>query len=202
MLAQGYYNEATGDYAPGWAVLIGVLFFPALVAAAVIYWRLKDATKNEETIGKLQKRIIDLEHSDSSKSGILDSQQQESQSKHIDFHELRRNVSKSKDAKLWREAAEQGDAEAQYHLGNAYEYGFGVSTDHKEADKWFRKAAEQGNIDAETSLGLNYMYGIWVKENQDEGLKWFKKAAEQGDKDAKEEVEQYEKRKLEEQYGK
>jgi hypothetical protein len=104
-----------------------------------------------------------------------------------------------REALYWHQAAEQGDAEAQFHLGIAYDCGYGIPIDHKEAEKWFCKAAEQGNIDAQTSLGANYMYGIGVRENQDEGLKWFKKAAEQGDADAKEEVELYEKRRLKKQ---
>jgi hypothetical protein len=62
ILAQGYYQENTGDYAPGWAVLIGVLFFPALVVCATIYWKLKAARENQKaTVEKLERRIVDLE---------------------------------------------------------------------------------------------------------------------------------------------
>lgn len=40
-----------------------------------------------------------------------------------------------------RSAAERGDAEAQYELGNAYYYGKGVPQDYKEAQVWYGKAA-------------------------------------------------------------
>ena len=49
---------------------------------------------------------------------------------------------KKESVKLYRQAAEQGVAEAQYKLGYCYAEGEGVEQDKKEAVKWFRKAAE------------------------------------------------------------
>ena len=46
--------------------------------------------------------------------------------------------------KWYREAAEQGHADAQYNLGYMYEKGLGVKKDKAEAEKWFRKARGQG----------------------------------------------------------
>ena len=46
--------------------------------------------------------------------------------------------------KEWRQAAEQGDAEAQNNMGFIYGTGNGVPKDYVEAVKWYRKAAEQG----------------------------------------------------------
>jgi len=57
-----------------------------------------------------------------------------------------------KAAELWGKAAEQGNAEAQYHLGECYEYGKGVEESMEEAVKWFRKAAEPGHAGAEYNL--------------------------------------------------
>ena len=54
--------------------------------------------------------------------------------------------------KLYREAAEQGDANAQYNLGMCYEYGQGVEQSYSEAAKLFRKAAEQGLDEAKQAL--------------------------------------------------
>jgi hypothetical protein len=51
-------------------------------------------------------------------------------------------------------AAEQGNADAQFILGYAYESGEGVPQDDKEAFKWHRKAAEQGNAQAQSNLDL------------------------------------------------
>lgn len=55
-------------------------------------------------------------------------------------------------ARWWRKAAEQGDVEAQSHLGMMYANGRGVPKDEVEAVRWFRKAAKQGDEDARKSL--------------------------------------------------
>lgn len=44
-----------------------------------------------------------------------------------------------------KKAAEQGDPECQYELGNAYVCGKGVEPDLEESVKWYRLAAEQGH---------------------------------------------------------
>ena len=44
---------------------------------------------------------------------------------------------------LWKLAAEQGNATAQYNLGVAYDNGRGVAKSHQEAAKWYRLAADQ-----------------------------------------------------------
>ena len=54
--------------------------------------------------------------------------------------------------KLFRQAAEQGDAWAQANLGVMYETGKGVSRDYDEAVKWYTLAAEQGNAKAKERL--------------------------------------------------
>ena len=55
-------------------------------------------------------------------------------------------------AEKWRigleEIAKQGDADAQYELGNCYYNGYGVEKDESVADKWFRKAADQSHAEA------------------------------------------------------
>ena len=48
----------------------------------------------------------------------------------------------------YRKSAEQGDAEAQYNLGNCYRYGEGVEQNYEKAVEWYRKAAEQDYADA------------------------------------------------------
>lgn len=55
-----------------------------------------------------------------------------------------------------RKAAEQGDPEAQYMLGNIYAEGLGITQDNKQAVEWFRKAAEQRHKDAQYKLGTMY----------------------------------------------
>lgn len=51
-----------------------------------------------------------------------------------------------------RQAAEQGDAEAQYSLWYRYATGVAVSQDNAEASRWLRLAAEQGHAQAQQFL--------------------------------------------------
>jgi TPR repeat protein len=50
----------------------------------------------------------------------------------------------AQDVTAIRNAAEQGNATAQFDLGMMYENGRGVPRDDAQAVVWFRKAAEQG----------------------------------------------------------
>ena len=60
--------------------------------------------------------------------------------------------SPEKAAEWYRRAAEQGDADAQFNLGDCYECGTGVELSTKLAAKWYRFAAEQGHKDAKAAL--------------------------------------------------
>ncbi|MGE5789250.1 MAG: tetratricopeptide repeat protein, partial [Syntrophaceae bacterium] len=86
--------------------------------------------------------------------------------------------------RLYRQAAEQGDAAAQALVGGMYLVGEGVPRDYAEAAKWYRKAAEQGNADAQYNLGGLYANGQGVPRDCAEAAKWYRKAAEQGNADA------------------
>ncbi|MGV1098658.1 eIF2A-related protein [Thiovibrio sp. JS02] len=55
-------------------------------------------------------------------------------------------------AKLYRQAAEKGNAEAQYRLGLMYSLGDGVAQSREEARKLWALAAEQGNAAAKAEL--------------------------------------------------
>jgi len=87
--------------------------------------------------------------------------------------------------KEWRQTAEQGDAEAQNHMGFIYGTGNGVPKDYAEAVKWFRKAAEQGHAQAQFNLGVMYDKGEGVPEDYVESYMWLNLAAAQGDEKAK-----------------
>ena len=79
-----------------------------------------------------------------------------------------------------RKAAEQGDAKAQFLLGDMYVSGKGVTKDEVEAVRWLRKAAEQGDAEAQANLGLMYDIGEGVAQDNAEAARWYRKAAEQG----------------------
>lgn len=81
----------------------------------------------------------------------------------------------------WRKAAEQGNADAQFSLGQSYSKGEGVVKDEVEAAKWFRKAAEQGDASAQLRIGACYADGTGVVKDDVEAVKWYRKSAEQGD---------------------
>jgi TPR repeat protein len=52
-----------------------------------------------------------------------------------------------------REAAEQGNPDAQFELGKRYELGDGVPRDFSAAYSWLQKAAQGGSRLAEQCLG-------------------------------------------------
>lgn len=56
------------------------------------------------------------------------------------------------DIQYFEQKAQQGDADAQFNLGNVYASAHGVPLDHDEAQKWWQKAADQGHIDAQHNL--------------------------------------------------
>ena len=76
--------------------------------------------------------------------------------------------------------AEEGDSNAQYALGKAYQNGNGISLNDESAAKWYRKAAEQGNGAAQNDLGIMYRLGQGVSRDKEEAVRWYRKAAKQG----------------------
>ncbi len=84
-------------------------------------------------------------------------------------------------ARLFRLAAEQGNAEAQLALGYAYYSGQGVPKDYKEAVHWYRLAAEQGGVRAQLLLGSIYYLGLGVPKDYKQAAHWYRLAAEQGE---------------------
>lgn len=65
----------------------------------------------------------------------------------------------------WAMEAEEGDANAQYNLGQCYSNGSGVTKNYKQAAYWWRKAAEQGDAQAQHNLGVCYEHGYGVKKD-------------------------------------
>lgn len=76
--------------------------------------------------------------------------------------------------------ANNGDAEAQYHLGKTYYLGLNDNQDYEKAISWFMKSAEQGNVDAVYSLGLCYYNGQGVEQNYDIAIEFFRLAGYNG----------------------
>ena len=77
--------------------------------------------------------------------------------------------------------ARTGNANAQFHLGNMYDFGWGVPQDYAAAARWYRKAAEQGDAGAQFNLGNRYDNGQGVPQDYAQAARWYQKAAEQGE---------------------
>lgn len=84
---------------------------------------------------------------------------------------------------LYKTAAAQGDADAEYRLGTLYLRGSGVAQNYGQAWGWFQKAAAQNNAHAEYELGMMYGNGLGVSRDLALSMAWFQKAAAQGDAD-------------------
>jgi len=83
-----------------------------------------------------------------------------------------------KAAQAVRNAAERGDAEAQYKMGRAYDKGeLGVYQDYSQAADWYFKAAAQGHAMACWQLGYAYEEGYGVYKNLPKAVKWYRKDA-------------------------
>ena len=69
-----------------------------------------------------------------------------------------------KEAVKWfHKAAEQGNAYAQFRLGNCYGLAFGVRYSEDESYKWYRKAADQGLAEGQCAVALRLRCGSpWI----------------------------------------
>ena len=83
-----------------------------------------------------------------------------------------------------RAHADAGNSEAQFALGEMYEWdqenedGELVPADYAAAVAWHHKAAEQGHAVAQFRLGA--LYGKGVQVHNEAAVAWYRKAAEQG----------------------
>ena len=76
--------------------------------------------------------------------------------------------------KFFRKAAEQGDPEAQFCLGDMYNNGYGVVKDERKAIELFRKSAEQRFAPSQINLGIMYSQGCGVDQDLVEAFMWLK----------------------------
>ncbi|MEJ7138329.1 tetratricopeptide repeat protein [Amphibiibacter pelophylacis] len=81
---------------------------------------------------------------------------------------------------LLRLCAQQGNADCQRDLGNAFRLGQGVPVDARQALEWFSKAAAQGHAAAQNNLGLMLKNGQGGPRDVAQAAQWFEKSARQG----------------------
>ncbi len=77
----------------------------------------------------------------------------------------------------WQAPAAQGDADAQFNLGQAYKLGRGVKQDLAKAEELFGKAAAQGHMQASDNFGLL----LFQRGERAKALPFISAAADRGD---------------------
>jgi TPR repeat protein len=87
-------------------------------------------------------------------------------------------------ARLYRQAAEQGVAGAQFRLGMFYYIAEGVENDKTKAARLFRQAAEQGCAFASLWLGWCYEHGQGTGQDASAAAEQYRLAVEGGCADA------------------
>ncbi len=84
----------------------------------------------------------------------------------------------------WTLAAEQGDLESLFNLGQAHRLGLGVAKDEAKAFELLLQAAQGGVAAAQSRIGLAYATGEGAALDPVEACKWFELATQRGDKAA------------------
>ena len=77
--------------------------------------------------------------------------------------------------------AEKGIAEAQFRLGQHYEFGTEIEQNYRLAFFWYQKAADQDLAQAQYNLGLLYEHGRGVLQDYHKAAELYQKAVKQGD---------------------
>ncbi len=83
-------------------------------------------------------------------------------------------------ARLFRMAAEAGDADGMTNLATLYLRGLGVERNAAQALDWFAKAAALGDPVHQMQLGRLYLDGAGGEPDVENGLRWIRRAAGQG----------------------
>ncbi|MDG9927800.1 MULTISPECIES: tetratricopeptide repeat protein [Pseudomonas] len=89
-----------------------------------------------------------------------------------------------------QEVARQGDAQAQYELGELYYEGQRVPRDLPQAMHWFEQSSLQGNAQAQLRLGTMFFRGEGVQANNVQAYIVLKMAAVNGSDEAMDSADQ------------
>ena len=83
-------------------------------------------------------------------------------------------------ARLYRIAAEMGNAISQFGLGVCLQQGQGVPYNPVEAFTWLKRAADAGVAAAQCKVGYALRNGLGVLEDKGAGVVYYRRAAHQG----------------------
>ena len=73
---------------------------------------------------------------------------------------------------IMRPLADDGEAAAQFYMGEMYRFGRGVKKDEVRSAVWYKKAANNGSSDAQYALGMMYANGIGLDPDYVEAYRW------------------------------
>ena len=76
--------------------------------------------------------------------------------------------------------ADEGDADAQYVLGTAYQYGLGLEHSDEKSFEWYGRAIGQGHLPALHDMAGFYLFGIGVRESPEKAFEMLKRASDEG----------------------
>ena len=93
------------------------------------------------------------------------------QEKNREFFERFQNGAYTENLPLIRKLAEEGDATAQYYMGEAYFNGWGVKIDNQVALIWIQKSAQQENKQALEIYSAN-LSPVQLEKAQQEAQCW------------------------------
>ncbi len=86
----------------------------------------------------------------------------------------------AKNLQATQQAANNGEARAQYDLAIRYLKGNGVEKDSASAIKWLKKSAGQNFVSAQHKLGILYREGRKVDTDMDQAIEYLMMAADHG----------------------
>ena len=97
---------------------------------------------------------------------------------------------------LFRRAATQGNADAEYNLGVCLRRGLGVAVDNNAAEHFYRSAAQRNHVSAQLALGDLIAQSATSDVQWLEAARWYRLAAESGNAPAKERLVQMQARQM------
>lgn len=91
---------------------------------------------------------------------------------------------------LWNQAAEMGNADAQYQVARLYQQGRGVQQNLAKAFQYIQQSANNRQAQAQYELAQHYLQGELVNKNETLALYWMQSAADNNHIKAKDYLEQ------------
>ncbi len=85
---------------------------------------------------------------------------------------------------LVKEAADNGNAKAQYELALRFSLGQGAPQDETQAFKWALKAAEQTHVAGQLRAADAYFFGKGITQDLAKAIGWYRSAADTGNVEA------------------